>query len=107
MAAPAVQSPRDVFASMRLLLAPSLWEEPWGRVAAEALMNGIPPMVSDRGGLSEACNGGGYVFAIPPEITPDISLPPPAKLVMPWIEVIEKLCDDESDYAEARHKVLL
>jgi glycosyltransferase involved in cell wall biosynthesis len=106
MAAPAVQSPRDVFASMRLLLAPSLWEEPWGRVAAEALLNGIPPMVSDRGGLAEACSGGGYVFPMPAHIQSEMQSPPEKEVVMPWVEVIEKLCDDESAYAEARRRAI-
>jgi hypothetical protein len=30
----------------RVLLAPSLWNEPAGRVVAEALPNAIPPLVS-------------------------------------------------------------
>jgi glycosyltransferase involved in cell wall biosynthesis len=59
-----------IYAGTRALLAPSLWQEPAGRVAAEALLNGIPPQVSDRGGLRETCNGAGFYLPIPPEITP-------------------------------------
>lgn len=36
------------------VLVPSLWEEPFGRVAIEALACGKPPLVSDIGGLPEA-----------------------------------------------------
>lgn len=37
----------------KVLVAPSLWEEPFGRVALEALMLGIPVICSESGGLSE------------------------------------------------------
>ena len=52
MAAPAVPQPADYFALTRLLVVPSVWDEPFGRVAAEAMINGIPPLVSDRGSLA-------------------------------------------------------
>ena len=52
MAAPPVPRPADYFALTRILLVPSVWEEPFGRVAAEAMINGIPPMVGDRGALA-------------------------------------------------------
>ena len=51
MAAPATPAPADYFALTRLLLVPSVWAEPFGRVAAEAMINAIPPLVSDRGSL--------------------------------------------------------
>lgn len=38
----------------RLVLVPSLWAEPFGRVAVEALLSGVPVLVSDKGGLPEA-----------------------------------------------------
>ncbi len=46
MAAPPVPAPADYFALTRLLVAPSVWEEPFGRVAAEAMINAIPPLVA-------------------------------------------------------------
>jgi glycosyltransferase involved in cell wall biosynthesis len=51
MAAPPVPKPADYFALTRLLVVPSVWDEPFGRVAAEAMINAIPPLVSDRGSL--------------------------------------------------------
>ena len=53
MAAPATPRPADFFGLTRILLVPSVFREPFGRVAAEALINGIPPLVSDRGALPE------------------------------------------------------
>ena len=44
MAAPATPRPADFFALTRILLVPSVFREPFGRVAAEALVNGVPPL---------------------------------------------------------------
>jgi glycosyltransferase involved in cell wall biosynthesis len=101
MTAPGVPRPRDIYAPTRLLLAPSVWEEPWGRVAAEALFNGIPPLVSDRGGLEEACCGGGSVLPLPKDLTPATRTPPPPEAVEPWLARIIQLCDDENAYQKA------
>lgn len=42
-----------IFSKMSLLLVPSLWDEPFGRVGVEAVRNGIPALVSAQGGLPE------------------------------------------------------
>jgi glycosyltransferase involved in cell wall biosynthesis len=52
---------RGVYARSRVLLAPSQWEEPWGRVAGEAQINGIPVLASRTGGLPEAVGPGGIL----------------------------------------------
>src|SRR4029434_542275 len=57
MAAPAVPAPADYFALTRILLVPSVWEEPFGRVAAEAMINGVPPIVGHRGSLPALVGG--------------------------------------------------
>ena len=99
---PAVAQPKTFYGETRVLVAPSLWEEPAGRVAAEALLNGIPPIVSDRGGLGEVCNGAGFVLHIPEEFTPKTREPLPAEAVEPWVELIARLWDDQTFYeAEA------
>ena len=65
MAAPATPRPADFFALTRILLVPSVGLESFGRVAAEALINGIPPLVSDRGGLPQTVRGAGRVLPLP------------------------------------------
>ena len=76
MAAPPVPSPSDYFALTRILVVPSVWEEPFGRVAAEAMINGIPALVSDRGSLPAvvrgdfSAGGGGRVLPVPEWMTP-------------------------------------
>ncbi len=63
MISSAVPLPKDIFGPARVLLVPSL-REAAGRVVAEALMNGVPPIVSDRGGLAEMCGEAGTVLPI-------------------------------------------
>lgn len=55
---------REVLALTRAVLVPSLVEEAAGRVAAEALANGIPALVSDSGALPEIAQPGGQVLAL-------------------------------------------
>lgn len=43
-----------MFRSADLFLMPSEWDEPYGRVAAEAIWSGRPVIVSKKGGLPEA-----------------------------------------------------
>jgi len=58
---PRTNDMRAVYAQARVVLAPSQWEEAWGRVASEAHVSGIPVLGSDRGGLPEAIGPGGLI----------------------------------------------
>lgn len=53
---------KAIYAETRVLLAPSQWEETWGRVASEAQFSGIPVLASDSGGLPEAVGPGGILL---------------------------------------------
>lgn len=55
---------REVLALIHAVLMPSLVEEAAGRVAAEALANGIPALVSDSGALPEIVRPGGRVLPL-------------------------------------------
>jgi glycosyltransferase involved in cell wall biosynthesis len=106
MAAPPVPSPADYFALTRLLLVPSIWDEPFGRVAAESMINGIPPLVSNRGALPDvlggdaAQGGGGRVLPIPPWMTPDTIALPTADEIAPWFDAVCALWDDAAAYRQ-------
>ncbi len=52
-ARPAMPDPRAFYAVTKVLLMPSLWNESFGLAAAEAMMNGIPVLASNRGALPE------------------------------------------------------
>ena len=104
MAAPPVPAPADYFALTRILVAPSVWEEPFGRVAAEAMINGIPPLVSDRGSLPSVIGGdyrdggGGRVLPIPEWMTLKTMRLPSEGEVEPWYQAICSLWDDAALY---------
>ena len=46
-------APKVFYNQIDLLVVPSDWDEPFGRVVVEAIENNIPVLVTDRGGLSE------------------------------------------------------
>jgi glycosyltransferase involved in cell wall biosynthesis len=78
---PPAKDMRVLYATARVLLAPSQWEETWGRVASEAHINGIPVLGSDRGGLPQAIGPGGLV--VPAEAPIEV-----------WAEALARLWDD-------------
>jgi len=59
---------KKIYSKSSLLIVPSLWEEAFGRVCVEAMGNGVPCIVSDRGGLPEAVADAGVVINDPNNI---------------------------------------
>jgi len=84
-----------------VLLAPSLWQETFGRVTAESLINGIPVLASTRGGLREVVGDGGFLFNVPKEYTPESRMVPPSEHIKDIVDMIIRLWDDESFYVQA------
>jgi glycosyltransferase involved in cell wall biosynthesis/tRNA G46 methylase TrmB len=54
--------PHLFFQHARLVLVPSLWPEPFGRIAVEAMSNGIPVIASNCGGLPEIIGDAGILI---------------------------------------------
>ena len=106
MLSPPVGQPKEIYTATRALLAPSLVPEAAGRVAAEAILNGIPPMVSDRGGLPETCNGAGFTFQIPADIAANHPVPVSSEVAAPWVDMIVRLEGDEEFYSAESRKAL-
>lgn len=82
------QDMRPLYARAKVLLAPSQWEEAWGRVATEAHVNGIPVLGSDRGGLPQAIGPGGIVV-------------PASALPEDWAAALSRLWDEPEMYETA------
>jgi len=76
---------RTAYADARILLAPSQWEEAWGRVATEAHISGIPVIASDCGGLSQSVGPGGLL------LRPDAPLED-------WLKALDRLWDDKIEW---------
>ncbi|MER9440759.1 glycosyltransferase [Mesorhizobium sp. M0340] len=76
---------KTVYGRTKILLAPSKWEEAWGRVASEAHCSGIPVVGSRRGGLPEAIGAGGVVL--------DYDAP-----LDDWVAAVRRLWSDEAEY---------
>jgi glycosyltransferase involved in cell wall biosynthesis len=87
-------NPKTIYAETKALLVPSVWEEPAGRVIVEAMMNGIPPIITDRGGMVETANDGAYVIPLDKRITRDFQTAIPLKHAAEWIELITNIYDD-------------
>jgi glycosyltransferase involved in cell wall biosynthesis len=79
---------KSIFRRTRVLLAPSRWEEAWGRVASEAHCSGIPVVGSSRGGLAEAIGPGGTAL--------DYDAP-----LAEWVAAVRTLWSDPVAYAAA------
>jgi glycosyltransferase involved in cell wall biosynthesis len=93
--------PRTFYRVSRAVLVPSTWAESFGRVAAEALANGLPVLAGDRGALPETLGDAGFVLPIPARCTPAGGVPSAAE-VAPWVEAIGRLWDDPA--FEAGHR---
>lgn len=90
---------RPVYQRARLLLAPSFCWESAGRVIAEAMLNGIPAMVSNRGGPPEVMGEGGIKINFPEECyEPPYTNIPSGELVERVVELIIRFYDDEEFY---------
>lgn len=101
MASPPTPRPSDFFALTQILLVPSACREAFGRVAVEALINGIPPLVSDRGALPQTVREAGRVLPLPSWLTEKSKELPSVEEVLPWFEAICELWDDERAYRQA------
>ena len=101
MAAPPLPRPADFFALTKILLVPSLFPDPFGRVAAEAMVNGIPPLASNRGGLPQTLAGAGRVLPVPDRLSGKSLEVPDAEEVRMWFDAVCELWDDPGKYAAA------
>ena len=57
-------SPEDFFTKVDVIVVPSIWREPFGRVSVEGSAFGVPALVARSGGLPENVSDGedGFVF---------------------------------------------
>jgi glycosyltransferase involved in cell wall biosynthesis len=97
---------KPVYEETKVLLFPSFWEEASGRTIVEAQLNGIPVMASQRGGILENLNGGGFLFDIPDRCTKNYMAIPSPEEVQPWIDTLRVLLENPEVYAEAQRRAI-
>ena len=91
---------RRFWSLTKIALMPSLWWENQPLVAIEAMINGIPVIGSDRGGIPETLGKSGFALSLPERLTSASKIVPSAEEVEPWVETIIRLWDDRVLYEE-------
>lgn len=96
---------RPVYAESRVHLVPSLWWEGAGRVVVEAMLNGIPTIVTNRGGPPELMGNAGFKLDLKDAFfEPPYGKLLPAKALDRVVSLIERIFDDEDLYADLSAK---
>ena len=92
------KKPQEIYNNIDILIVPSLWNEPFGRIVPEANSYGIPVLVSNRGGLPELIEEGknGYIF----ELDKEGSFEEKLKLMIFSFYKKEKLSFDISKFSQ-------
>jgi glycosyltransferase involved in cell wall biosynthesis len=95
---PTTSDPRLFYAQTKVLLVPSLADEPFGRVVAEAHVNAIPVISSNRGGLPESVADAGLLIPIAPHHTPTSPHPYTEADLSSWLQAITTLWHSPHEY---------
>ncbi|KAJ4358752.1 uncharacterized protein N0V89_003336 [Didymosphaeria variabile] len=93
---------------IKVLLVPSLWFEAWGIVVIEAHLRGIPVISSTVGALPEAMLGLEYTVPVSPiggERDEQGAYIVPEQDIGPWVETVDKLMTDRSEYLRLSYRV--
>jgi glycosyltransferase involved in cell wall biosynthesis len=103
---PATDDPRNFFRLTRVVVAPSLWQETFLRVAVEGMFNGIPTLASRRGGVPDTLGQSGFLFDIAFHHTTESRRVPTVHEVTPWVDTLARLFDDPQFESQQRQKCL-
>jgi len=90
---------RPVYSRARVVLSPSLWWESGSRVLVEAMLNGIPAIVTNRGGPPEMIEKGGIAITLPKAFhKAPYSRLLPRDALQSVVQMIEQIFDDDAGY---------
>lgn len=67
------QAPHTFFNQIDILIVPSIWDEPFGRIIVEAYSYGVPVMGAMRGGIPELIEEGRTGFLFEPDLAGDMA----------------------------------
>lgn len=89
----------DVISNAKVVVVPSFGHGLFDRAVAQAMISGVPVIVSDRGALPEIVGLAGIVLDIPARYQPESTRGPTADDISPWVESITRLWDDDGTYS--------
>ncbi len=92
-----VDQPKKIFSVAKVTISPS-FDEPYGRVASESIMNGIPVICSDTGGFTESARGVETKFPLPKTYVKNPFSIPLEQDIQPWISALNKLLTNPDFY---------
>ncbi len=96
---------REVYQRAKVVLVPSLWWESGARVVGESLLNGIPLIITDNGGMPEMMGDAGVKIKVSERITERSNYNiPTGEDITPFIQAVKRFYDDENYYAEMVQK---
>ena len=99
--------PRIFWGVTRICVMPSSRWESQPLVAIEAMINGVPVVGSDRGGMPEALGDSGIVLGLPSRLGVATRELPTAEEVEPWVKAIIALWDDGEWYSELSRRAIV
>lgn len=90
---------RPLYERARVVIVPSLWRESGSRVLAEAMINAIPAIVTDRGGNAGMIGQGGITVSLPERYhqKPYNEIPDDEHLAL-FVEPLLRMYDDAAVY---------
>jgi glycosyltransferase involved in cell wall biosynthesis len=90
---PRTRDMRSLYAKARVVLAPSQYDETFGRIAPEAHASGIPVLASRRAGLPEAVGPGGVLID-------------PGAPIASWADALRKMWSDAAYHRQLSEAAL-
>ena len=76
-------------------------------VAIEAMINGVPVLGSNRGGVPETLGEAGSILPIPAHVTPSSQSLPTPEETAPWVDAILELWDSPDLYEQHSRRALI
>jgi glycosyltransferase involved in cell wall biosynthesis len=96
---PNTRDMRQIYSRAQIILALSLWWESFGRVAAEAAMNGIPVIATNRGGLPEAAGDSAHLINLDSDLyRPPYKALPSQKNLKELADLTTRLYDEPTTH---------
>lgn len=93
---------RLIYEKAKVVMVPSLFYESWGRIASEAILNDIPVIGNDIGGIKDAIGAGGITITPSPRLINNPMLVPTDAEIRPYVDALKRVITE--DFSEGINK---